>query len=150
VIERYAALAAQKGMRLQAGALPELPVYGDRQYLSQMVGNLVENAIKYSPPGADQWVRIETGPGAEGTARLRVSDNGPGIPAEHLPHIFDRFYRVDSARSLNFDAEDSAKDTPGSGLGLSIVQWIAQMHGGSVTVGSQPGQGTTFEIQLPS
>ena len=111
--------------------------------------NLVDNAIIYSQPGADQWVRIATGLSLDGSAYLRVIDNGAGIAPEHLPRLFDRFYRVDSARSHNPDEEDPGKEIPGSGLGLSIAQWIAQMHGGGATVSSQPGEETTFEIQIP-
>ncbi|HEX9018790.1 MAG TPA: ATP-binding protein [Anaerolineaceae bacterium] len=153
VVERYAPLAAQKTIRLETGDLPELPIQGDRQYLAQMTGNLVENAIKYSPDGPGQWVRVETG-ADNGTAWVRVSDNGQGISADHLPHLFDRFYRVDSARSHNpenngDEEPEDGDEIPGSGLGLSIVQWIAQMHHGTVTVESQPGRGTTFEVQLP-
>jgi signal transduction histidine kinase len=152
VIERYAQLAAQKGISLQAGDLPELPIQGDRQYLLQLIGNLVDNAIKYSPPGQDQWVRVETGTYASTAppaAWLRVSDNGAGISADHLPHIFDRFYRADRVRSHNPDQDSSSDDIPGSGLGLSIVQWIAQVHGGTASVTSQPGRGSAFEVQFP-
>lgn len=154
--ERFAPLAAQKNVRLQTGDLPELPIQGDRQHLVQMIGNLIDNAIKYSPGGSGQWVCVETGatPDAgQPTAWVSVSDNGMGISTEHLPHLFDRFYRVDTARSHNPEenrADEIPDDEiPGSGLGLSIVQWIAQMHGGSVTVASEPGKGTTFEVRLP-
>jgi signal transduction histidine kinase len=151
VVERYAPLAAHKHIALRTGDLPEIPVQADRQLLSQMVGNLVDNAIKYSPDGASQWVLVETGllPGTA-QAWLRISDNGPGIPAEHLPHLFERFYRVDSARSHNPGEGAQDDQIPGSGLGLSIVQWIAQVHGGSVQVESQVGQGTRFEVRLPA
>lgn len=150
VAERFAALAANKGIRLQTGPLPELAVAGDRQYLSQMIANLVDNAIKYSPARDGQWVRVETAAGPDQSAEVRVIDNGPGIPAEHLPHLFNRFYRVDSARSHNVDEAGPAEQPPGSGLGLSIAQWIAHMHGGRITVESQPGQGTTFRVILPN
>jgi signal transduction histidine kinase len=88
-------------------------------------------------------VSIETGsrPGQGGPRGwVRVTDTGPGIAAAHLPHLFDRFYRVDQARSQNHD---------GSGLGLAIVQWVAQAHGGEAIVQSTPGQGATFEVRLP-
>jgi signal transduction histidine kinase len=159
-IERFAPLAAHKGVTLQAGELPELPIQGDRQYLGQMISNLVDNAIKYSAPAgaasggqeaAAARVIVETLRGADGAACLRVIDNGPGIPPEHLPHLFDRFYRVDTARSHNPDDNSGESDQqaiPGSGLGLSIVQWIAQMHGGSVTVESEVGKGSTFTVRL--
>lgn len=152
VLERYAPLAANKNIRLETCELVELPFWGDRQYLGLMVGNLVENAIKYSPATTDHWVRLEAGMRqmpAGPIAWIKVSDNGPGIPADHIPHLFDRFYRVDEARSHNPDEDDGDAEIPGSGLGLSIVQWIAEMHHGQINVQSDPGQGTTFEILLP-
>lgn len=153
VLERYAPIAAEKGIQLKAGDLPELEIQGDRQYLFQMAGNLVENAIKYTPGGVDSRVLVETQAyllGDKPAALLRITDNGPGIPAEHLPHLFDRFYRVDQARSHNIEEARSAGGQEGVGLGLSIVQWIVQMHGGSITIDSEPGRGTRVEILLPA
>jgi signal transduction histidine kinase len=163
VMERLAPLAAQRGSELVLGELAELTVEGDPLYLAQMVGNLVENAIKYGRPGGH--VRVECGPGdAErtGWARVQVADDGPGIGAEHLRHIFDRFYRVDEARgradgttarnatSVNGSEPANDADTvDGSGLGLAIVQWVAAAHGGEVTVESVEGTGSTFTVWLP-
>ena len=96
-IERLTPLATRNGVTLEAGNLPETRMLGDRQYLLQMLSNLVENAIKYTT-GDKKQVRVETGT-ADGTAWVRVSDTGPGIAPEHLPHLFDRFYRVDKART---------------------------------------------------
>ncbi len=142
-VERMSALAEHRHIKLETGDLPELLVRGDRQYLIQMISNLIENGIKYSGDG--QSVRIETS-GSKTQASLRVSDTGPGIPSEHLPRLFDRFYRVDAARSQNSD-DDS---TPtGSGLGLSIVSWIVKTHGGKIQVNSKINEGTTFEVTLP-
>ena len=142
-VERMSALAEHRKIKLETGELPELQIRGDRQYLIQMISNLIENAIKYSGDG--QSVMIETG-GSKNKASLRVSDTGPGIPPEHLPRLFDRFYRVDAARSQNSD-DDS---TPtGSGLGLSIVSWIVKIHGGKIQVNSKINVGTTFEVTLP-
>jgi len=158
VVERLSPLAKQKHVELIAGDLPVVGVRGDRQFLSQMLTNLVENAIKYSAPtpqGRTQLhacVHVETGNGGA-DAWVRIQDNGPGIPADLVPKLFDRFYRVDEARGHN---EDSGLDEPGkprpsgSGLGLSIVQWIVKSHGGKVNVASQPGQGSTFEVRLPA
>ncbi len=155
VIERMAPIATGRGVQLVAGDLPELKVSGDRQFLIQMITNLVENAIKYNQ-AVEKCVKVETGQTTQaGTdlAWIRVADNGPGISAEHLEHIFDRFYQVDSARSRGSAAEQSTPDseaaTAGSGLGLSIVQWIAGAHAGAVSVQSQVGQGSTFEVRLP-
>lgn len=154
-VERLAPIAARKQVELSTGELPELTVAGDRQFLTQMITNLVENAIKYTD-GAAKRVRVETGSTFiedKSVAWLQVVDNGPGIPAENLPHIFDRFYQLDKARSRNSEdtgvgsIENSA--TAGSGLGLSIAQWIAHANGGEITVKSEVGKGSTFEVRLP-
>jgi heavy metal sensor kinase len=149
VMERLGPLAARQQVQLEAGDFPEVSVQGDRQYLVQMLTNLIENAIKYTAHGGSERehkVQIETGITSNGTrAWVSVTDNGPGIPAEHLPHIFERFYRVDKARS----AEDTATSASGSGLGLAIAQWIAQVHGGNVSVESSMGQGAAFTVTLP-
>jgi signal transduction histidine kinase len=127
---------------LETGPLPEAPAQGDRQLLLQMVSNLVENGIKYGG-GAGHRVLVETG-SAEDQSWIRVTDDGPGIAAEDLPHLFDRFYRADKARTQGSDLAPS-----GSGLGLSIVQSIVRLHGGQLRVESTPGAGTTFEVQFP-
>lgn len=140
-VERLAQLAERKNVRLETGDLPEALISGDRRYLLQMLSNLVENGIKYTG-GEARRVHVETG--LEGdSVWVRVSDSGPGIPPEHLPQLFERFYRVDQARSRA--AED---ESAGSGLGLSIVQWIAAAHAAQVRVESVPGEGTTFEVRF--
>lgn len=145
-LERLSPLAARNRVTLEAGSLPETRMTGDRQYLLQMLANLVDNAIKYSN-GKNKRVSVETGT-SDGRVWVRVSDNGPGIAPEHIPHLFDRFYRVDKARS-RADGSDPDKSSPGgSGLGLSIVQWIALAHGGEISVESVPGIGTTFEVRF--
>ncbi len=154
VVERLSNLAHRNEVEINLGELPVVSIQGDRQYLSQMLTNLVENAIKYAG-GRGHHVRVETGSRSNGAgtcAWVQVADDGPGIPAEHLPHLFDRFYRVDKARARQQDENpgiDQEKTQEGSGLGLSIVQWIAQAHGGKVTVQSEPGQGSCFEVELP-
>ena len=145
-MERLAPLAARNGVRLEAGNLPEAHILGDRQNLVRMVSNLVDNGIKYAA-GEDKKVSIETGISGD-TAWVRVSDNGPGIAPEHLPHLFDRFYRVDQARTRGADESSDAQSPSGSGLGLAIVQWIVRSHGGEVKVESQVGVGTTFEVRF--
>ena len=141
-MERLAPLAARNGVLLEAGDLPEARILGDRHHLIQMVSNLVDNGIKYAA-GENKKVSLETGTDA-GNAWVRISDNGPGIAPEHLPHLFDRFYRIDKARARGDDQGTDSKSPGGSGLGLSIVQWIAKSHGGDVKVESQVGVGTTF------
>jgi len=113
-------------------------IHADPVKLSQVFGNLIENALKYTPKGSHIELRarvLETG-----EIEVAVRDNGPGIPAEDLPHIFERFYRVDKGRS---------RETGGTGLGLSIVKHIVQMHGGLVWAESEAGQGTSILMRFP-
>jgi signal transduction histidine kinase len=115
---------------------PELLVDGDPDWLRQLLLNLVENAIHHTGP--DGTIRI-TGQRRQDGIRLEISDNGCGIAREHLAHLFDRFYRVDKARS---------RARGGAGLGLSIAGWIVKQHGGSIELVSQPGAGTTAMVTL--
>ena len=152
VVERLASLAAKEGVKISVEDLPELPVLGDRGYLVQMLTNLVENAIKHVE-GEDRRVWVEAGSRAMGDrpeAWIHVTDNGPGIPLEHLPHLFDRFYQVDTARARQQSGSEDQSDgaASGTGLGLSIAQWIARAHGGDIRVESVLGEGTTFEVTL--
>lgn len=144
-VERLTSLAERKGVRLETGELPEVRIRGDRRWLLQMVSNLVENGIKYAG-SSDPHVRVETGL-ADGKGWLHVTDNGPGIPPEHLAHIFERFYRVDKSRAR---IEGANEPPSGSGLGLSIVHWIVRAHGGSIHVKSTAGEGTRFEMDFPA
>jgi signal transduction histidine kinase len=145
-MERLAPLASRNDLVLKTGDLPDVCILGDRQYLVQMVSNLVENGIKYTT-GDHKQIRIETGID-DGCAWVRVSDNGPGIAPEHLPHLFERFYRVDKARARQPGDGSETESTGGSGLGLAIVDWIAHNHGGEVHVESTLGVGTTFEVRF--
>jgi two-component system sensor histidine kinase MprB len=131
VAERVAARAASRapGLRYELDCRPTL-VRGDPDALERAIGNLVDNALKWSPPGGR--IRISA---ASGT--VEVSDEGPGIPADDLPYIFDRFYRSAKARAL-----------PGSGLGLAIVRRVADLHGGTAEAIPQQ-QGVTFRIAVP-
>jgi heavy metal sensor kinase len=147
-IERLMPLARQQQVTLATGTLPEILVAGDRHYLSRMVTNLVENGIKYtSGIGTRVTVEVSAGQG-DRWAVLRVQDDGPGIADEHLPYLFDRFYRGDKARARR-QTRSSGDEPGGAGLGLAIVQWIVQAHGGEVRVTSAIGAGTTFEVLLP-
>jgi signal transduction histidine kinase len=154
VIDRLNSLASRAGVELQVGDFPAVRVRGDSQYLNQLITNLVENAIKYAG-GRGHHVRVETGQrthAGQPFGWVQVEDDGPGIPAEHLTYLFDRFYRVDEARANRQEDQleaDQEKELGGSGLGLSIAQWIARAHGGQVVVYSQVGKGSTFELQLP-
>ena len=149
-LERLAPLARERGIELVAGALPELPITGDRLALTRLFVNLIENGVKYTS-GPDGRVTLTTGAlHQDGIAWAHISDNGPGIAAEHLPHLFERFYRVDAARErLDPSSVDGAETTGGSGLGLAIVRWIAEAHDGSMSVQSTGGPGAVFELRLP-
>lgn len=149
VVERLTPLANRNNIKLVSGELPEVLINGDRQSLVQMLTNLVENAIKYTAQnGADKQRNILVESGSHPSRALgwvRVTDTGPGIPSQHLDHLFDRFYRVDQSRTRN---ENDTSPT-GSGLGLAIVEGIAKLHDGSIKVESTIGEGTTFEITFP-
>ncbi len=138
-IERIRPLADVRRIDVAALDVPiGVRVTGDRRQLVSALGNLVENAVKYSEPGSPVQVRVRV----EGAvAELMVADNGIGIPASDHDRIFERFYRVDRARS---------RDTGGTGLGLSIVRHVATNHGGEVLVSSQEGEGSTFVLRIPT
>jgi heavy metal sensor kinase len=137
VTEAMAPLAESAEVTLECAPGGPVPIQGDQAGLTQLVVNLVDNAIKYTPAGGHVHVstRIEAG-----SALLRVSDSGIGIAAEHIPHVFERFYRVDKARS---------RAAGGTGLGLAFCRWMASTHDGSIEVESQPGSGSTFTLRLP-
>jgi two-component system OmpR family sensor kinase len=136
-VEQLRLLADEKKLAMNFHDGPSLPVLGDSLRLRQVVVNLVDNAIKYTPQGGT--ISISSGQ-ADGRAILEVSDTGIGIPQEALPHIFERFYRVDGARSRHLG---------GTGLGLAIVRSICTAFGGAISVQSVSGSGTTFRVELP-
>jgi signal transduction histidine kinase len=116
--------------------LPE--VTGDEQRLSQVLSNLLSNALRHTPQGGQIAVVAQAADGQG--VRIAVQDNGEGIPADELPHVFERFYRTDHARS---------RDTGGSGLGLAIARSLVEAHGGQIEVESVEGEGSTFSFSLP-
>jgi signal transduction histidine kinase len=118
-----------------AGATGPLLVNGDRPRLEQVAANLIDNAVKFTPPGGRVDVALSR---QDGTARLDVRDTGPGIPPQELPRIWDRLFRGDGSRGER-----------GLGLGLSLVRAIVEAHGGTVTVDSEPGRGSRFTVSLP-
>ena len=133
----YQTLATEKGLKFNLDlSTQSLDVYGEHELLQQAIRNLLDNAIKYTPSGGIVALALAV---KSRRVFIRIKDTGIGIPASDLPHIFERFYRVDEART---------KDTGGSGLGLAIVQQIIQAHRGKITVESEAGE-TTFEICLP-
>jgi heavy metal sensor kinase len=135
--DQMSLLAEDKGIAISCEAAGPVLVAGDRGRLKQVVVNLLDNAIKYTPEKGAVKLRVCT---TNGHARLEVEDNGIGIPAEALPHVFERFFRVDKVRS---------RDLGGAGLGLSIVKSICTAHGAEVLVQSKPGQGSRFRVELP-
>ena len=129
----------EKGVELVAKvSSDEPPVWADPQRLAQVLGNLIENALRHTPPGGRVEVSARTD---HDELTLRVADTGEGIPAEHLPHLFERFYRVDAARN---------REHGGAGIGLAIAKALVEAHGGHITATSDgPGTGTAFTIRLP-
>jgi two-component system, OmpR family, sensor kinase len=125
-------------VRVHLNEIDELVVNGDRDRLKQVLINLVANAIQYTPQNGDVFLSLSK---VGDQARILCQDSGPGILAEDLPHIFERFYRAEKSRTRG--------KTTGFGLGLSIAKWIVEHHGGRIEVNSREGQGTTFAIWLP-
>ena len=136
-LSRLSPVANRAGIALEPSCDELCFVNGDPIKLQQVIYNLCDNAVKYTPRGGTVWVRLYT---EAGRAVIEVKDNGIGIPKESIPHIFERFYRVDKARS---------RSTGGTGLGLSIVQSMVHLHGGDIEVESEEGVGTTFRVYLP-
>ena len=134
-LDLYREVAEAKGVTLTASAPADVVVTADRTRLEQVAANLIDNAVKYTPPGG----RVDVDVRREGAAAvLRVRDTGPGIPADELPRIFDRLFRGDTSRAER-----------GLGLGLSLVKAIVEAHGGTVEVASEPGRGSAFTVRLP-
>jgi two-component system phosphate regulon sensor histidine kinase PhoR len=137
--DQFGAAAAVKQIELAIDSPSEpLTVYADHEGVQTILSNLIDNAIKYTPAGSRVAVQARQ---CGSLIVLEVADTGVGIPEQHLDRIFERFYRVDKARSSELGS---------TGLGLSIVKHLAQAFGGSVSVESQPGRGSTFRVELPS
>ena len=137
VFQEMSILAGSK-VRVRLNEIDQAYVNGDRDRLKQVFINLVANAIQYTPQGGEVFLSLEK---IGEQARIICRDTGPGIPAEDLPHIFERFYRAEKSRTR--------RETTGFGLGLSIANWIVERHGGRIEVNSQEGKGTAFAIWLP-
>jgi len=138
LIEQIQPLAHEKELKVTAKIKEGFSVYGDGDYLIRLFMNLLENALKYTPAGGQINV---TAAQEAGESRVTIHNTGPGIPQEHLEHLFERFYRVDADRS---------SQTGGSGLGLAIAHEIARLHGGRIEAHSESGQGVTFVVHLPA
>ena len=127
-----------RGQTLALGMFTPVIVLGDEDRLKQLLLIVLDNALKYTPAGGTVTVDLVV---RDSVAEVQVRDTGVGIPAADLPHVFERFYRADPGR---------ARDPDGTGLGLPIARWIAEQHQGSITLASEPGQGTTATIRLPT
>jgi two-component system phosphate regulon sensor histidine kinase PhoR len=138
VVASFAQHAARKPLALHHQERGAPSVLTDRERLRRILENLVDNAVKYTPAGGH--VVVTTRSGADGSAEVEVRDDGPGIEAEHRERVFERFYRVDKARS---------RELGGTGLGLAIVKHLAESIGAQVTLASEPGHGSTFTVLLP-
>jgi two-component system phosphate regulon sensor histidine kinase PhoR len=138
VVGSFAGAATRKDISLRRSDKGAPTVVADPERLRRVLENLVDNAVKYTPAGGR--VEVTTSAGPDGSARIEVADNGPGIGGEHLARIFERFYRVDKARS---------RELGGTGLGLSIVKHLAEGMGASVSVESEPAKGARFIVTLP-
>jgi two-component system phosphate regulon sensor histidine kinase PhoR len=134
----YEDAAEEKGVSVGVEAPAGLALTGDRTRLRQALANLVDNAVKYTPPGGAVTVTAHR---LNGSVEVEVHDNGVGIPAEHLPRLFERFYRVDTSRSR--------ADDGGTGIGLAIARSVVEAHGGHIHADSEPGEGSTFTFELP-
>lgn len=142
VIDQIRPLAANKAITLTEAVPENLVMQGDIDLLIRLFLNLLDNAVKYTPVNGRVSVAARQ---IDDQLSISISDTGPGIPPEHLPHLFERFYRVESDRARRGNNGDRG----GAGLGLAIAYEIARAHGGRLEVSSQPGQGTTFTFSCP-
>lgn len=139
VRDSYASLASRQGLSFEVQAAEDLPeLHGDPDRLTQVLHNLLNNALRFTPTGGRVTLSARR---SAGGVELRIQDNGPGISAEDLPNVFERFYRGDKARH---------RQDGGAGLGLAIAKSLIELHQGKIWVESQPGEGTTFFIWLPA
>jgi signal transduction histidine kinase len=135
--EQMRLMAEDRGIEIDHTELRKATILGDRSRLKQVIVNLLDNAIRFTPRGGMVWLRTETN---EEGSLLEISDTGIGIPVTAIPHVFDRFYRVDQARS---------RDEGGAGLGLSIVKSICSAHGAEISLSSDVARGSCFRIWFP-
>ena len=140
VVKAARVLASTRDVSIDAVTVPSATLTGDEELIRRLMVNLLDNAIRYTPPGSTVRVDLELAPGGYS---LSVSDSGPGIPPDAQPHIFERFYRADTARTRRGAADG------GAGLGLALARWIADVHGGRLTLGRSSEAGTTFTAFLP-
>jgi two-component system, OmpR family, sensor kinase len=140
VVKAARVLAATRDVSIEPATVPSAAFTGDEDLIRRLMVNLLDNAIRYAPPSSMVRVQLERAPGGYA---LSISDRGPGIPADAQPHIFERFYRADAARTRRENPDD------GAGLGLALGRWIAEAHGGHLTLARSSDAGTTFTAFLP-
>lgn len=133
-------VASTKDVRIEFDGTGSAAFVGDEELIRRMVMNLLDNAVRHSPPGAVVQVHLHT---TDAAYAIVVADQGAGIPSENQPHIFERFYRVDASRARG------SRDG-GAGLGLALARWVAQLHNGTVTLTTSSNTGSTFTVQLPT
>jgi two-component system phosphate regulon sensor histidine kinase PhoR len=153
VVRQVQVISGDVKVSLQAEVSEPLCLDGDPDRLRQLLLTLIDNAIKYTPSGGEVSVHVAC---EDGSARVDVSDSGPGISPEHLqpspngvPLIFERFYRVEKSRTRPATSNGNGRSGSGTGLGLSIAYWIVQAHAGRIAVSSEIGSGTTITVWLP-
>ena len=141
VVRAARVLASTRDVSIDAAAVPSATFTGDEELIRRLMVNLLDNAIRYTPAGSTVRVDLAQAPGGYA---LSISDRGPGIPLEVQPHIFERFYRADAARTR--------REGPGggAGLGLAMARWVAEVHGGHLTLAQSSEAGTTFTAFLPA
>jgi two-component system sensor histidine kinase BaeS len=139
---RAQAEAAGITLTVDTDSLDDTTIEADLMRLNQILANLIVNALRYTPSGGTITLRGELGGSAAGGVSLSVTDTGQGIQASDLPHVFDRFWRGDPARTH--------KEGAGAGLGLAIVKQLVELHGGSISVSSEVGKGSTFKVRMPT
>jgi signal transduction histidine kinase len=138
VLSEIGVARADRGVHLSGDISSEVPpVFADRERVHQVLFNLLDNAVRFTPSGGEVRVTAER---HNGSVDVHVADTGPGIPSEHLPRLFERFYRVDPARS---------RDDGGTGIGLAIARSVVEAHGGRIWADSEPGRGSVFTFELP-
>lgn len=142
VVDQVAPLAKTKNVGVSRDLAPDLTIHGDLDLLIRLFLNLLDNAVKYTPVASQVTI---TGTATDDGVSVAVSDTGPGIPADNLPHLFERFYRVEDDRGRR----TAENERGGAGLGLAIAQEIVRAHGGSIDVESRVGRGTAFTVHFP-
>src|SRR3989454_5542922 len=135
-VDAVRTLAEQKQVQVEVGAFEEAQITGDPTLVRELLLNVLDNAVKFTPAGGTVRLDVAT---ADGRATVAVTDTGVGIPADQLPRVFERFYRGEPARH----------EAQGAGLGLAIARWIADAHGASIDITSTPGAGTTVKASFP-